>query len=68
VWARIVAHFSVFAIRTTIRPPHRVEFVAGRDPVTAFDPALKVAPGIVKAAFGRGVIGRALPSADTIAF
>ena len=45
-----------------------VEFVARREPVTAFDPALKVAPRIVKAAFARGVIGRALPSADTIAF
>lgn len=34
----------------------------------AFDPALKVAPRIVKGALARGVIGRALPSADTIAF
>jgi len=45
-----------------------VEFVARRHPVTAFDPSLKVASRIVKAAFARGVIGRALPSADTIAF
>jgi L-2,4-diaminobutyrate transaminase len=45
-----------------------VELVAQRDPVMAFDPALKVAPRIVKAAFARGVIGRALPSADTMAF
>ena len=47
-----------------------VEFVAGFDdggPI-AFDPALKVAPRIVKAALERGVIGRALPAADTIAF
>jgi len=47
-----------------------VEFVAGwsdEGPV-AFDPALKVAPRIVKAALNRGVIGRALPSADTVAF
>lgn len=47
-----------------------VEFVAGvRDegPV-AFDPALKVAPRIVSAALARGVIGRALPAADTVAF
>jgi L-2,4-diaminobutyrate transaminase len=47
-----------------------VEFIAGfddRGPV-AFDPALKVAPRIVKAALERGVIGRALPAADTIAF
>lgn len=34
----------------------------------AFDPALKVAPRIVKAALERGVIGRALPSADAVAF
>ena len=34
----------------------------------AFDPALKVAPRIVKAALKRGVIGRALPSADAVAF
>jgi L-2,4-diaminobutyrate transaminase len=45
-----------------------VEFVARKDPVTAFDPAVKVASRIVKAALARGVIGRALPSADTIAF
>ena len=48
-----------------------VEFIAGRDgegrPV-GFDPALKVAPRIVNAARARGVIGRALPSADTVAF
>ena len=34
----------------------------------AFDPALKVAARIVKGALDRGVIGRALPSADTVAF
>jgi L-2,4-diaminobutyrate transaminase len=45
-----------------------VEFVAHRDPVKAFDPAFKVAARVVKAAFTRGVIGRALPNADTIAF
>ena len=45
-----------------------VEFVAQRDPVKGFDPALKVAARVVKAAFTRGVIGRALPNADTIAF
>jgi L-2,4-diaminobutyrate transaminase len=48
-----------------------VEFIAGRDgegrPV-AFDPGLKVAARIVNAARARGVIGRALPSADAIAF
>ncbi|WP_426169455.1 aminotransferase [Sandarakinorhabdus sp. DWP1-3-1] len=47
-----------------------VEFVdrmTDQGPV-AFDPALKVAPRIVKAALERGVIGRALPSADAVAF
>ncbi|TKD52087.1 aminotransferase class III-fold pyridoxal phosphate-dependent enzyme [Sphingomonas baiyangensis] len=45
-----------------------VEFVADRAGPAAFDPALKVAPRVVKAALDRGVIGRALPSADSIAF
>jgi len=45
-----------------------VEFVARRDPPEAFDPALKIAPRIVKAMLARGVISRALPSSDTIAF
>lgn len=45
-----------------------VEFVRDRSGPAAFDPALKVAPRVVKAALERGVIGRALPSADTIAF
>lgn len=47
-----------------------VEFVAGigDDGPIALDPARKVAPRIVKAALERGVIGRALPSADTVAF
>ena len=34
----------------------------------AFDPALKLAPRIVKGALARGVIGRALPSSDAVAF
>ena len=34
----------------------------------AFDPGLKVAARVVKGALRRGVIGRALPSADTVAF
>lgn len=45
-----------------------VEFVASRDPMTAFDPSLKVAGRIVKAALARGLITRALPNADTISF
>ena len=45
-----------------------VEFVARRDTPRAFDPALKVAPRIVAAMIERGVISRALPNADTIAF
>ncbi len=45
-----------------------VEFVAAREPPLAFDPSLKVAARIVEEAFGRGVIGRALPHTDTISF
>ena len=45
-----------------------VEFVADRDPMTAFDPALKVAARITRASLDRGVITRALPAADTISF
>lgn len=45
-----------------------VELVAARTPATPFDPALKVAPRIAKAALARGVITRALPSSDTLAF
>jgi len=45
-----------------------VEFVASRDPMRAFDPALKVGPRVVKAALRKGLITRALPNADTISF
>jgi L-2,4-diaminobutyrate transaminase len=45
-----------------------VEFVARRDPPEAFPAALKVGPRIVEAARARGLITRALPLADTIAF
>ena len=45
-----------------------VEFVARCQPAVAFDPSLKVAARIVKEAFQRGVIGRALPQTDTISF
>ncbi|HKU15723.1 MAG TPA: aminotransferase [Steroidobacteraceae bacterium] len=45
-----------------------VEFVARKDPALAFDPKLTVAARIVKAALARGVVSRALPNADTIAF
>jgi L-2,4-diaminobutyrate transaminase len=45
-----------------------VEFVAARNPPTRFDPALKVGPRIVKAARDRGVISRALPLSDSMAF
>ena len=45
-----------------------VEFVARRNPATRFDPALKVAARITKAALRRGLITRALPNADTISF
>lgn len=45
-----------------------VEFVAERDPAVRFDPALQVAPRIVRASLDRGIITRALPAADTISF
>jgi L-2,4-diaminobutyrate transaminase len=45
-----------------------VEFVASRDPVTAFDPGLGVGARVTRACLRRGVITRALPAADTIAF
>jgi L-2,4-diaminobutyrate transaminase len=45
-----------------------VEFVAHKIPATRFDPKLKIAGRIVKAALARGLITRALPHADTIAF
>ncbi|WP_210490897.1 aminotransferase [Microvirga antarctica] len=45
-----------------------VEFVAKRDGPRAFDPNLKVAPRIARACLELGLITRALPSADTIAF
>ena len=45
-----------------------VEFAASRDPVQRFDPALKVGPRIAAACLERGLITRALPAADTIAF
>jgi L-2,4-diaminobutyrate transaminase len=45
-----------------------VEFVASRDPLTAFDPSLKVAAAVVARSRELGVITRALPAADTISF
>jgi len=45
-----------------------VEFVAEKSPPRAFDPALKVGPRIVKRCLELGLITRALPAADTIAF
>ncbi|MET0133589.1 MAG: aminotransferase [Kibdelosporangium sp.] len=45
-----------------------VEFVRSRDPLTAFNPSLKVSAEIVKRSRERGVITRALPAADTISF
>ena len=45
-----------------------VEFVARKDAPEAFDPALKVGPRIVQAMLERGVISRALPNGDSIAF
>ncbi|MDE1995748.1 MAG: aminotransferase class III-fold pyridoxal phosphate-dependent enzyme, partial [Rhizobiaceae bacterium] len=45
-----------------------LEFVADKNPMTKFDPALKIAARIVKQARDRGIITRALPHADTISF
>ncbi|MDQ0390524.1 aminotransferase [Labrys monachus] len=45
-----------------------VEFVARKSPATRFEPALKIAGRVVKAALAQGVITRALPHADTISF
>ncbi|MDB5523951.1 MAG: hypothetical protein JWM58_1714 [Rhizobium sp.] len=45
-----------------------VEFVAAKNPMTKFDPTLKIAARIVKQARDRGIITRALPHADTISF
>jgi L-2,4-diaminobutyrate transaminase len=45
-----------------------VEFVAEKQPATRFEPSLKIAARVVKAALARGLITRALPHADTIAF
>lgn len=45
-----------------------VEIVARRDPPQAFDPKLGVAARVARAAMSRGVITRALPNADTLAF
>jgi L-2,4-diaminobutyrate transaminase len=45
-----------------------VEFVANRSPLRRFDPSLQVASRVTAAARAHGVITRALPASDTIAF
>jgi L-2,4-diaminobutyrate transaminase len=45
-----------------------VEFVQSKDPLTRFDPASKVGVRVTRASRDLGVITRALPAADTIAF
>lgn len=45
-----------------------VEFVAAREPLRAFEPALKVGARVTRCCLEHGVITRALPMADTIAF
>lgn len=45
-----------------------IELVADKDAPRAFDPALKVAPRVVAAARERGIISRALPASDSLAF
>jgi L-2,4-diaminobutyrate transaminase len=45
-----------------------VELVANREKPEAFDPSLKIAPRVAKRSMELGVITRALPAADTVAF
>jgi L-2,4-diaminobutyrate transaminase len=45
-----------------------VEFVTSREPLRPFDPGLKVAGRVTAASRAHGVLTRALPAADTIAF
>jgi L-2,4-diaminobutyrate transaminase len=45
-----------------------VEFVRSKDPLTAFDPALKVSAAVVRRSRELGVISRALPASDSISF
>jgi L-2,4-diaminobutyrate transaminase len=45
-----------------------VEFVAEKAPPRAFEPSLKVGPRIARRCLELGLITRALPAADTIAF
>ncbi|MDA0681310.1 MAG: aminotransferase [Proteobacteria bacterium] len=45
-----------------------VEFVARKEPLRAFDPKLTVAARVAKKALACGVLTRALPNADTVAF
>ncbi len=45
-----------------------VEFVAATDPPTRFDPIGSIAARVTQECLDRGVITRALPAADTIAF
>lgn len=45
-----------------------VEFVASQDPLRVFDPALQVGVRVARASRRHGVLTRALPAADTIAF
>lgn len=45
-----------------------VELVASRDPLRPFDPVMRVGPRVAQASRHYGVLTRALPAADTIAF
>jgi L-2,4-diaminobutyrate transaminase len=45
-----------------------VEFVRGTSPLVAFDPSVGFAAKVTKRSLAHGVITRALPAADTIAF
>jgi L-2,4-diaminobutyrate transaminase len=45
-----------------------IEFTAERDPAVRFDPSLKVGPRVNRRCLDLGLISRALPLSDTIAF
>lgn len=69
--ARLRASFSDHPLVADVRGYGllgAVEFTASTSPLTAFDPIGSVAGAIVKRSRELGVITRALPNADTIAF
>ena len=68
---KLQAHFADHPLVGEIRGFGLIgalEFVARREPATRFDPALKIGPRVAKAAREHGLITRALPLSDSIAF